>query len=98
MEDSRFPSRDQYLEGVRGWIPQRVVDQIRDVCPNISRSAEFICSDIDFDDALSAEIVASVSTDQARLAFQVRHQGLEVLARTARFALEAVDEALGHLE
>ena len=98
LEDSRFPSRDLYLAGVRGWIPQRVVEQIRDACPNISRSEEFICSAIDLDDEISAEIVASVLTDQGRLAFQVRHQGLDVLARTAQNALEAVDEALGHLE
>ena len=98
LEDSRFPSRDQYLAGVRGWIPQRVVEQIRDACPNMSRSEEFICSAIDLDDEISAEIVASVLTDQGRLAFQVRHQGLDVLARTAQNALEAVDEALGHLE
>lgn len=97
LEASRDPYRDEYLAGVRGWLPQQVVDQIREACPNFSRSEEFVCRDIDIDDNVAEEVMRQMSGEQARLAFQLRHQGLDGHARLLEFTLQAVETALAQL-
>jgi hypothetical protein len=95
LEPNLQPYRDEYLAGVRAWIPQKVVDQIREVCTNISEP-EWVCAevDVDIDDQISADIIEHLSNDKALLAFRLREQGLASTRNWVFDVRQAVDEAL----
>jgi hypothetical protein len=95
LESELQPYRDEYLAGVRAWIPQKVVDQIREVCTNISEP-EWVCADVevDIDDQISADIIEKLSNDKALLAFRLREQGLNATKSYVLYARETVDVAL----
>ena len=97
VEQSREPHRDEYLTGVRGWIPQEFIDEIQTTCPDISAEG-WECPAIDFDDVVVQTIVRRASTDEAFLAFQLRRQGLDVQRRRIERAISAIDEALAYFE
>ena len=93
LEAELRPYRDEYLTGVRAWIPQKVVNQIREACPNLS-APEWACSEVDIDDQVAARIIEHISTDQALLAFRLREQGLFATQSITRRTRQAVDEAV----
>ena len=93
LETVLRPHRNEYLSGVRAWIPQKVVAQIRDACPSIS-AQEWMCSEVDIDDQVARHIIEKLSTDQALIAFRLREQGLPGTLGFSRQAMQAIDEAL----
>ncbi len=97
LEKELQPYREEYLAGVRGWIPKKVIRQIREVCTSISEP-EWTCSDVDIDDQNVKRIIEHLSTDKALLAFRLREQGLTVTLGYTLQTKEAVDEALAHLD
>jgi hypothetical protein len=98
LEPIMRPYRNEYLTGIRGWIPQSVFKKIREVCPDMLDSIG--CSDIDFDiDARVVEnIVVHFSSDSATLAYRLRVQGLSEKLTRVGATTEAVVEALAQLE
>ena len=93
LETELRPHREEYLAGVRAWIPQDVVDQIREACPSII-AREWMCSEVDIDDQVAGHIIEKLSTDRALLAFRLREQGLRGTLGFARQTKQAIDEAL----
>ena len=91
------PYRREYLAGVRAWIPQTVIDQIREVCTNITLP-EWTCTEVDIDDQISAQIIEHISTDDALIAYRLREQGLFGTKSWALGARQAVDEALASFD
>ena len=94
LEAELRPHRNEYLTGVRAWIPQNIVRQIREACPSIS-AREWMCSEVDIDDQVAEQIIEKLSTDQALVAFRLREQGLPATLGFSRQAKQAIDEALG---
>ena len=93
LETILRPHRSEYLAGVRGWIPQGIVRQIRESCPDIT-AQEWMCSEVNIDDQVAAHIIEKLSTDQALIAFRLREQGLPGTLSYSRLAKQAIDEAL----
>jgi len=93
VEAERAPSRDEYLRGVRAWLPLSVIDQIREACPNMS-AVEFHCPRVDLSEADVARILKRIDSEQAHVAFQLRRQALPATLGTVGGAIRAVDEAL----
>ena len=98
LESILRPFRNEYLTGIRGWIPNSVVQEIREACPDMLDSNR--CSDIDID--IDARVVESVverfSSDSATLAYRLRAQGLSEKFSRVSEATEAVVAAIAHLE
>ena len=90
------PFRDEYLAGIRGWIPRRVVDQIREVCVRMD-SPDWICPDVDLDDEVVQSIIGYISTDEALLSFRLREQGLGYAIDFTGVTRNAVEVALENL-
>lgn len=97
VERSRYPHRDEYLTGIRGWIPQEFIDEIQRVCPDMG-AEDWACPVIEFDDDVVEDIVRRTAADEAFLAFQLRRQGLDRLRRETGWAIDAIDAALDLLE
>ena len=98
LESILRPNRQEYLIGLRGWIPQPVIEQIREVCPTLT--APVPCTNVDLDiDARAVEaLIERISSDSALLAYRLREQGLfEKQGRTGQ-AMETVKEAIALLE
>ena len=92
------PNRSEFLAGVRGWIPQSVIDKIRAACPSMRSSRGCPNPDIDVDPEVIDAIVGHWSSDSALLAYRLRVQGLfEKRGRTGE-VIESVTEALATLE
>ena len=97
VEAGRSPNRDEYLTGVRGWIPQRVVNQLRANCADMSAEG-WTCPPVDLDDRDVDAIMRHLSTDSALLAFRVREQGLSSVRPLIDRAIAAVEDALVRLQ
>ena len=69
------PHRIECLAGIRAWIPQDVVVQIRDACPNVL-AQEWTCPKVDIDDQVAEHINEKLSTDQEIITFRLREQEL----------------------
>ena len=96
LEQWLSPQRDEYLNGVRGWIPVQMIDRIREECPDIA-APEWVCAGVDLDDRSLATVLQHLRTDEALLSFQLREQGVAytiTLVSTSRGAVEAALEAL----
>jgi hypothetical protein len=96
VEVSRRPYRDEYLKGVRGWIPQRIVERLREECEEMMR-VDWTCPIPDLDPAETASIVARWTSEDALLAFRLREQGLSQERGVIDQALNEVEEALGRI-
>jgi len=94
LQNAMTPYRDEYLEGVRAWIPQSVISQIRNSCQGPGLSD---CQEIDLDQETVMAIVEHLSTERATLAFRMREQGLAAVANILDQAKDAVDFALESL-
>ncbi|MDH3206708.1 MAG: hypothetical protein OEO79_08850 [Gemmatimonadota bacterium] len=92
-----MPQRDEYLKGVRGWIPVEMVDRIREACPSIY-APEWVCRSVDFDDRMLARVVEHLRTDEALLGFQLREQGVAYTITLVAASRAGVDAALEALE
>ena len=89
------PYRDEYLKGIRAWIPSRVQQQLRDVC--VGRVG-FDCSPIALQGADAEMILEHFASDEAVLAFRLREQGLLIASSLTERAIDAVDAALEVLD
>ena len=97
LEPILRPNRQEYLTGVRGWIPNTIIEKIREVCPSLTATP---CTEADIDiNAQSADaIVKRFGSDSALLAYRLREQGLfEKRGRTLQ-AISAVEDAISILE
>lgn len=92
------PNRAEYLTGLRGWIPQPVIEKIREACPSMRVADPCSDADIDIDARLADAIVERFSSDTALLAYRLREQGLFEKHGRAQQAKEAVTEAISLLE
>lgn len=97
LEPILRPNREEYLNGLRGWIPNSVIEKIREVCPSMT-AAPCVNADIDIDTQSVDAIVKRFTSDDALLAYRLREQGLfEKQGRTLQ-ATSAVEEAIALLE
>jgi hypothetical protein len=90
------PFREEYILRIRGWIPQEVILHLREVCPNIS-DPQPACREPAIPSDELVRIISGFGLDDARLAFQARHQALPETQAMLRNAIESVDETLGLL-
>jgi hypothetical protein len=93
LESQQAPYRDEYLKGVRGAIPQELILQIREACPNIS-AAELICQPADLPDEAAERVLTRLMIDEAATAFRIRQQSLPALRAMAEEAMGEIDLAL----
>lgn len=96
VEPELWPYRDEYLKGVRAWIPQNIIEIIRATCPDITvPDAEYRCEPAELDEHIAGELAIRFMGDEATLAFRLREQGLAVTRVYLLEALRAVEKALG---
>lgn len=97
LEPILRPNRHEYLTGLRGWIPNTVIEKIREICPSMS-SAPCPDATIDIDARTIDDIVMRFTSENALLAYRLREQGLyEKEGRTLQ-AISAVEEAIALLD
>ena len=90
------PYRDEYLKGVRAWIPQDIVDVIRAACPDIRPpDDEYRCEPAQIDENIANELATRFKGDEATLAFRLREHGLFATRLDLLETLQAVEAALG---
>jgi len=95
-EPELWPYRDEYLKGVRAWIPQDTVDVIRAACSSILvPDAEYRCELAEVDELIANELAIRFAGDQAMLAFRLREHGLFSTKTNLLETLQAVETALG---
>ena len=97
LEPILRPNRQEYLTGLRGWIPNTVIEKIRESCPSMS-SAPCPDATIDIDAQTINDTVKRFTSEDALLAYRLREQGLyEKEGRTLQ-AISAVEEAIALLD
>lgn len=97
LEPILRPYRHEYLTGLRGWIPNAVIERIRDICPSLT-TAPCLDADIDIDVQTIDDIVRRFASESAVLAYRLREQGLyEKQGRTLQ-TITAVEEAIALLD
>jgi hypothetical protein len=95
-EPELWPYRDEYLKGVRAWIPQDTVDVIRAACPDITvLDDEYRCELADVNDRIASELATRFKGDDAMLAFRLREHGLYASRIALLETLHAIETALG---
>jgi hypothetical protein len=96
VEPELWPYRDEYLKGVRAWIPQNIIGIIRAACPDITvPDADYRCEPAELDEHITDELAIRLMDDEATLAFRLREQGLAVTGVYLLEALQKVEKALG---
>ena len=96
VEPELWPYRDEYLKGVRAWIPQSTIEIIRSACPDITvPDDKYRCEPAELDEHIADELAIRFMGDEATLAFRLREQGLAATQSYLLEALQAVEEALG---
>ena len=96
VEPELWPYRDEYLKGVRAWIPLNIIEVIRTACPDMTLpDTEYRCEPAELDEHIAGELAIRFMGDEATLAFRLRKQGLTVTRAYLLKALQAVEEALG---
>ena len=93
VELALAPARSEYLEGIRAWIPWRLISRIRDECPSMS-AVEWACPEIIFNDPAISDIVRRFETDEATIAARLREQGLDQARGMIEMTAAEVDHAL----
>ena len=89
--------RDEYLKGIRAWIPQSTVDIIRAACPDMTvPDDKYRCEPAEIDERIANELTIRFADDKAALAFRLREQGLVATRSYLIDALQAIETALGH--
>ena len=89
------PYRDEYLQGVRAWIPQDTVDVIRAACPDIRPiDEEYRCEPAQIDEQIANDLAIRFRGDEATLAFRLREHGLFATRGVLLETLQAVEAAL----
>ena len=96
VESELWPYRDEYLKGVRAWIPQNTIDIIRAACPDITvPDDEYRCEPAELNEQIADELATRFTGDEAILAFRLREQGLVATRAYLLEALQAVETAHG---
>lgn len=96
LEPELWPYRDEYLMGIRAWIPQATVDVIRAACPDITvPDEEYRCEPAKINESIANELATRFRDDEAILAFRLREHGLFATRESLRETLQAIDTALG---
>lgn len=99
VEPELWPYRDEYLKGVRAWIPQSTIDDIRDACPDMTLpDSQYRCETAEVNEQIADDLVIRFANDEATLAFLLRKQGLIATSIFLKEALQAVETALAVIE
>ena len=89
------PYRDEYLKGVRAWIPQDTVDVIRAACPDMTPpDEEYRCEPAQIDEQIANDLATRFRGDEALLAFRLREHGLFATESELLDTLQSVEAAL----
>ena len=99
VEPELWPYRDEYLKGVRAWIPQNTIDAIRVACPDMTvPDDQYRCEPGKVDEQIADDLAIRYANDEATLAFRLRKQGLIATRMFLDEALQAVETALALIE